>query len=74
MTQRIYMVSDGAKTMMVQAATQAQALRHVARTKYQVRVAKPIDVAHAMQMGVQLEVAGIDDDQTHDMFGEEQAE
>ena len=74
MTQRIYMVADAPKTMMVQAANQAQALRHVARTKYQVRVAKPIDVAHAMQIGVQLEVAGADHDNTQSLFGEEQAE
>jgi hypothetical protein len=57
--QRIYKVTNGDKTFLVQAASQAQALRHVAGRLYSVDVAKSIDVAHLMSSGVQLETASI---------------
>ena len=69
--QRIYLVSDGSQTILVQAANQAQALRHVAGTRYAITAAKPIDVAQAMSKGISLEVAG-EDQHTAELFGEEQ--
>lgn len=49
--QRIYKVTNGDKTHLVQAASQAQALRHVAGKTFSVEVAKAIDVAQAMTKG-----------------------
>ena len=69
--QRIYLVSDNSQTILVQAANQAQALRHVAGTRYVITAAKPIDVANAMRLGITLEVAG-EDQHTAELFGEEQ--
>jgi len=60
--QRIYKVSDSQVTHLVQAANQAQALRHVAGKRYTVQAAKPVDVAQLMTSGVQLEIAGPDFD------------
>ena len=55
--QRIYKVTNGDKTYLVQATSQAQALRHVAGRVYSVEVAKAVDVAHLMSNGIGLEVA-----------------
>ncbi len=55
--QRIYKVTSGETTHLVQAASQAQALRHVAGKTFTVEVAKAIDVAQIMSKGVQVEVA-----------------
>lgn len=57
--QRIYKVTSGTKTHLVQAISQAQALRHVAGKMFQVDVARPIDVAKLMGTGTQLEVASV---------------
>ncbi len=57
--QRIYKVTSGETTHLVQAASQAQALRHVAGKTFIVEVAKAIDVAQIMSKGAQVEVASI---------------
>jgi hypothetical protein len=41
----------------VQAASQAQAIRHIAGKTFDVRVAKTLDVAQLMSKGVALEAA-----------------
>ena len=68
--QRIYKVTNGDKTFLVQAASQAQALRHVAGRLYSVEVAKAIDVAQLMSSGVQLEAASIIPEQAQINLGE----
>jgi len=55
--QRIYKVTNGDKSYLVQATSQAQALRHVAGRLYSVEIAKSLDVAQMMSSGIQLEVA-----------------
>ena len=55
--QRIYKVTNGDNTHLVQAVSQAQALRHIAGKYYTVEVAKAIDVAQMMGKGAQIEVA-----------------
>lgn len=57
--QRIYKVTNGTNTHLVQAVSQAQALRHVAGKTFSVDVAKAIDVAQLMGKGVQLETASV---------------
>lgn len=57
--QRIYKVTNGNNTSLVQAVSQAQALRHVAGKTFSVEVAKAIDVAQLMGKGVQLETASV---------------
>ena len=57
--QRIYKVISGGKTHLVQAMSQAQALRHVAGKTFSVEVAKAIDVAVLMGKGVSLETASV---------------
>ena len=68
--QRIYKVTNGDKTFLVQAASQAQALRHVAGRLYSVEVAKAIDVAQLMSTGVTLESASIIPEQAQINIGE----
>ena len=55
--QRIYKVTNGDKSYLVQASSQAQALRHIAGKHYTVDVAKAIDVAQLMSKGAQIEIA-----------------
>lgn len=55
--QRIYKVTSGGHSHLVQAVSQAQALRHVAGKTFTVEVAKAIDVAQIMGKGVQVEIA-----------------
>jgi hypothetical protein len=62
--QRLYKVTNGDKSYLVQATSQAQALRHVAGRLYSVEIAKPLDVAHLMSSGIQLEVATTIPEQT----------
>lgn len=57
--QRIYKVTNGENTHLVQAVSQAQALRHVAGKTFSVEVAKAIDVAMLMGKGVTLETASV---------------
>jgi ribosome biogenesis SPOUT family RNA methylase Rps3 len=57
--QRIYKVTNGDQTHLVQAVSQAQALRHVAGKTFSVDVAKAIDVAMLMGKGVTLETASV---------------
>jgi hypothetical protein len=62
--QRIYKVINGDNTHLVQAASQAQALRHVAGKTFTVEVAKAIDVATHMSKGATVEVAVMSAEQT----------
>jgi len=55
--QRIYKVTNGDKIYLVQAASQAQALRHIAGKMFSVEVAKTIDVARLMSAGAKIEEA-----------------
>lgn len=57
--QRIYKVTSADKAYLVQAVSQAQALRHIAGRQFTVEVAKAVDVAQLMGKGVQVEVASI---------------
>jgi hypothetical protein len=57
--QRIYKVSGNGKSHLVQASSQAQALRHVAGKLYLVEVAKAVDVAQLMGKGATVEVAAL---------------
>ena len=57
--QRIYKVTNGDITHLVQAASQAQALRHVAGKTFSVDVAKAIDVAQFMGKGAIIEFASV---------------
>ncbi len=57
--QRIYKVTNGDNTHLVQAVSQAQALRHVAGKTFNVDVAKAIDVATLMGKGVTVETASV---------------
>lgn len=62
--QRIYKVTSGDTTHLVQAASQAQALRHVAGNTFTVEVAKAIDVAALMGKGLTVETAAVVAEQT----------
>lgn len=62
--QRIYKVTNGDTTHLVQAASQAQALRHVAGKTFSVEVAKAIDVAYLMGKGAVVETAVMTAEQT----------
>lgn len=55
--QRIYRVTAGSNVHLVQANSQAQALRHVAGKMFSVEIAKAIDVAQAMTSGAKVEIA-----------------
>jgi ribosome biogenesis SPOUT family RNA methylase Rps3 len=57
--QRIYKITNGDNTYLVQAVSQAQALRHVAGKTFSVEVAKAIDVANLMIKGAKLETASV---------------
>ena len=62
--QRIYIVTGNSQSHLVQASSQAQALRHVAGKLYQVEVAKAIDVAQLMGKGATVEVSSTISEQT----------
>ncbi len=72
MSLRIYAIkpiaSDG-RTVMVKAANQAQALRHVARHTYRVSVASAVDVADHMADGWKIEDATRDEPQADILEG-----
>ena len=55
--QRIYKVAGNGQSHLVQASSQAQALRHIAGKLYLVEVAKAIDVAQLMAKGATVEVS-----------------
>lgn len=57
--QRIYKVTNGTNIHLVQAVSQAQALRHVAGKTFNVDIAKAIEVAQLMGDGMRLEVATV---------------
>ena len=68
--QRIYKVTNSGTVYLVQAMSQAQALRHVAGKTFNVEVAKAIDVAHLMSKGVTLETASVIPEQSQINIGE----
>jgi len=55
--QRIYIVTNGGTQHLVQASSQAQAVRHIAGKTFGVRIAKTLDVAQLMGNGAVLETA-----------------
>lgn len=57
--QRIYKITSADKAYLVQAVSQAQALRHIAGRQFTVEVAKAVDVAQLMGKGVQVETASV---------------
>lgn len=57
--QRIYKITSADKAYLVQAVSQAQALRHIAGRQFNVEVAKAVDVAQLMGKGVQVETASV---------------
>ena len=61
MTTRIYAVGNSEGTRLVRAATQAQALRHVAKSSYDVRVASQDDLVTVLATGSKVEEAGAED-------------
>lgn len=61
MTTRIYAVGNSEGTRLVRAATQAQALRHVAKSSYDVRVASQNDLVATIGTGAKVEEAGADE-------------
>jgi hypothetical protein len=61
--QRIYKITSTDKAYLVQATSQAQALRHIAGRQFGVEIAKAIDVAQFMSKGIQLEVASVEHEQ-----------
>jgi hypothetical protein len=59
---RIYIVNmKGVKPKLVDAITQAQAIRHVARGLISAKVATARETAMLMGQGIQLEIAGEQD-------------
>lgn len=64
---RIYRINDGLTDHLVRAASQAQAVRHVA-SSFETRVATQDDIANLVGAGVKIETAGaapsVDDQQS----------
>lgn len=57
-TTRIYVVlSETGETRLIEATSQAQAIRFVAGTQYRAEVATTKDVAHGMSLGLKVESA-----------------
>lgn len=54
---RIYIVTDGELKHLVEAATQAQALRHVVKSVFQVKVATAKEVADLIKKGASVQTA-----------------
>ena len=54
---RMYRIDDGTASHLIRAASQAQAVRHVA-SSFVVRVATQDDVANLVAAGVKVETAG----------------
>ena len=71
--QRIYKVTGINASYLVQASSQAQALRHVAGKEYQVEVAKAVDVAQLMGKGATVEIAMMSAEQTELPLAPEQS-
>ena len=62
--QRIYVVTNGGTQHLVQASSQAQAIRHIAGKTFDARIAKTLDVAQLMGNGAVLETASNAPEQT----------
>lgn len=57
---RIYEVSSTHETRLVRANSQAQALSHVARSEYSVKVATQDDLVSGLTSGKTVEQAGVE--------------
>ena len=55
---RIYAVTSGTATRLIEATSAAAAVRHVALQIYSASIAKPADIVAAMTAGVTVEKAG----------------
>ena len=62
--QRIYVVTNGGTQHLVQASSQAQAIRHIVGKTFDARIAKTLDVAQLMGNGAVLETASNAPEQT----------
>lgn len=54
---RLYFVTDGTHDWLVRATSQAQALRHVAKDTFTVRVASQNDIVEYLESGDTIETA-----------------
>jgi hypothetical protein len=70
MSTRIYVVTDieNNRPRLVRAANQAQAMRHVAQTRFDIEVAGQDDLVSLLTAGHAIELAGVG--ATVDMFEE----
>jgi hypothetical protein len=57
MKTRVYLVSDGEQSRLVEAISIAQAIRHVVKSKFTTKVLSSVDTARAIDAGLRLEVA-----------------
>lgn len=64
MASRIYAVDDGSSLSLVRAGHPAQALAHVTRGRFKVRVASQDDIVSAVSAGVVVSDATKDDPST----------
>ncbi len=65
MATRIYVVTDNSnKEKLVEASTPSGALRHVAKTYFDVRVASQKDIVQLMKDGQEVETATVQEEQT----------
>ena len=67
---RIYRINDGKADRLIRAASQAQAVRHVA-SGFAVRVATQDDIANLVGGGVRVETAGAEPAQPVNQMDEE---
>lgn len=58
---RVYLVTNGDTKKLVEASSQAQALRHVVRSQFTVTVPTTLDLVVLMQGGAKVEKAGADE-------------
>lgn len=72
MSTRIYLVTDVEtnKNRLIRAGNQAQAIRHVAQTRFDIEVAGQDDLVSLLTSGIPVEMAGAG--ATVDMFEEAQ--
>jgi hypothetical protein len=59
-TTRIYLVTDTEtnKHRMIRAGNQAQAIRHAAQTRFDIKVASQDDLVNLLSHGIPVEMAG----------------
>lgn len=57
MLNRIYVVTDGTNTALVRAISRAQAIAHIARSRFSVRVASQDDIVTLVSAGIAVDDA-----------------